>query len=54
VVTEGATSRSVYLPEGCWQLHGTGPKRTGKQSVTIDAAPGQLPWFSRCGTKPLG
>src|SRR6478609_12181780 len=41
VVEEGATSRSVYLPEGCWQLHGTGPKRTGKQSVTIDAALGQ-------------
>ncbi|GAA4365169.1 TIM-barrel domain-containing protein [Nocardioides caricicola] len=54
VVEKGATGRSVYLPEGCWRLHGTGPERTGQRSITVRAALGQLPWFSRCGTKPLG
>jgi len=55
VVTEGARSRSVYLPEGCWQLHGDGARRTGGgASVTVKADLATLPWFSRCGTKPLG
>ncbi|WP_243057534.1 TIM-barrel domain-containing protein [Nocardioides sp. SR21] len=54
VVEKGATARSVYLPEGCWQLHGSGAKRTGERSVTVKAPLGQLPWFGRCGTEPLG
>lgn len=53
VVEEGARSRSVYLPEGCWRLHGTGERRTGGTSVTVKAGLATLPWFSRCGTKPL-
>lgn len=54
VVVKGATSRSVYLPAGCWQLHGRGDRRTGGQSVTVAAGLGTLPWFTRCGTSPLG
>lgn len=54
VVTQGATSRRVYLPQGCWRLHGTGSKLTGKRSVTVKAGLASLPWFSRCGTTPLG
>jgi len=54
VVDEGAVSRKVYLPRGCWQLHGRGRERTGGHSVTVAAELGSLPWFSRCGTKPLG
>jgi sulfoquinovosidase len=54
VVTEGATSRSVYLPRGCWRLHGRGEHLRGKRSVKVRAELGSLPWFSRCGTTPLG
>jgi alpha-glucosidase (family GH31 glycosyl hydrolase) len=54
VVEEGAVSRRVYLPEGCWQLHGRGARRTGEHRVTVRAGLATLPWFSRCGTKPLG
>ena len=54
VVDQGATSRKVYLPRGCWQLHGHGAERTGGRTVTVAAKLGSLPWFNRCGTKPLG
>lgn len=54
VVTEGATSRTAYLPAGCWQLHGRGTHRQGGRSVTVHAGLASLPWFSRCGTDPLG
>jgi alpha-glucosidase (family GH31 glycosyl hydrolase) len=54
VVTEGARSRSVYLPEGCWRLHGTGARHDGGRSIKVKAGLATLPWLSRCGTKPLG
>ena len=54
VVEQDATSRSVYLPQGCWRLHATGDRRTGERSVTVKAGLATLPWFSRCGTTPLG
>lgn len=54
VVTKGATTRTAYLPAGCWQLHGKGEEYDGQASVTVDAPLGLLPWFSRCGTTPLG
>ena len=54
VVKKGATTRKAYLPEGCWQLHGTGKEYDGQTSVTVAAPLGVLPWFSRCGTTPLG
>jgi alpha-D-xyloside xylohydrolase len=54
VVEQGATSRSVYLPAGCWRLHGHGHHHTGGRSITVPAGPATLPWFTRCGTTPLG
>ena len=54
VVEEGATSREVYLPQGCWQLHGQGDDLAGQNTITVDAGLATLPWFTRCGTDPLG
>jgi alpha-glucosidase (family GH31 glycosyl hydrolase) len=54
VVVEGATARKVYLPQGCWQLHGRGDRWRGKRSVQVEAGLASLPWFTRCGTAPLG
>jgi sulfoquinovosidase len=54
VVEQGATSRRVYLPQGCWRLHGHGGRRTGERSITVQAGLTTLPWFTRCGTSPLG
>lgn len=54
VVVEGARSRSVYLPQGCWQLHGKGAKLDGGRSIKVKADLMTLPWLTRCGTKPLG
>jgi alpha-glucosidase (family GH31 glycosyl hydrolase) len=54
VVTEGATSREVRLPAGCWKREGTGPALDGRATVTVDAPVNELPWFTRCGTSPLG
>lgn len=46
VVTEGATSRSVYLPLGTWFNVWTGEELEGGQLVTVDAPIGQPPVFS--------
>ena len=54
VVEQGARSRRIYLPQGCWQLHGTGARLAGRHTVTAAAPLDSLPWFSRCGTEPLG
>ena len=53
VLEEGATTREVHLPRGCWKLHGRGAALRLPQ-LTVDAPIGSLPWFSRCGTRPLG
>ncbi len=53
VVTQGATSRSVYLPAGCWRQAGSGAPVRGPQTVTVPAPLGTLPYFVRCGTHPL-
>ena len=46
VVTEGAVSRSVYLPEGDWFHIWSGEQYTGKQMIDIDAPLGYPPVFS--------
>jgi hypothetical protein len=51
VVAEGATSRDVYFPAGCWV--GTGMRVTGPANRTIAAPLGTLPYFTRCGTDPF-
>ncbi|MEO6605717.1 MAG: TIM-barrel domain-containing protein [Aeromicrobium sp.] len=53
VITQGATTRRVYLPEGCWAYQPTGKRYAGRQSVTVPAPVGTLPFFFRCGSKPF-
>ncbi len=54
VFRKGAEARRVYLPQGCWRLHGDGPHLEGGRKLPVSAKLGVLPWFSRCGTTPLG
>jgi alpha-D-xyloside xylohydrolase len=53
VVAQGATTREVWFPPGCWQLHGDGASFEGGSTVTVDAPLDTLPWFVRCGATPL-
>lgn len=53
VVTEGATTRDVTFPGGCWEHGETGERVDGPARRTIAAPLGSLPWFVRCGTAPL-
>jgi alpha-glucosidase (family GH31 glycosyl hydrolase) len=48
VVEEGATSREVWLPAGCWQAHGEGAALQGGAAITVSAPVDELPWFQRC------
>jgi alpha-glucosidase len=47
VVTEGATTRNVYLPPGTWFHIWTGQRYDGGRDLEIDAPLGQPPVFSR-------
>ncbi len=53
VVTEGATSRSVYFPHGCWRSPATGQVVRGVRELTVAASIGALPFYFRCGTRPF-
>ncbi len=53
VVRRGATSRTVYLPRGCWRRSGTGRRRRGRAGLRVRAPLGRLPYFVRCGTRPF-
>jgi sulfoquinovosidase len=53
VLHPGARARPVRLPPGCWRRRGTGPKRLGGRTVDVPAPITALPWFSRCGTRPM-
>jgi sulfoquinovosidase len=53
VVTQGAISRVVYFPAGCWQRPDTGARYSGPTSQTIPASIDQLPYFFHCGTSPF-
>ena len=53
VVTEGATSRSVYFPAGCWRDPHSGFTRHGPRSEVVSVPLTRLPYFLRCGTKPF-
>lgn len=53
VVTEGATSRSVYFPEGCWRHGETGERFTGPATLEVAAPLDSLPWFVKCGRQPF-
>jgi sulfoquinovosidase len=53
IVTQGATSRAVYFPTGCWQRPDTAARYTGPASQVVPAAQDQLPYFFHCGTQPF-
>ena len=56
VVAQGATTRQVYLPGGCWELQ-DGPEKgrrlRGRGDHTVEAPLLSLPYFFRCGTRPF-
>jgi alpha-glucosidase (family GH31 glycosyl hydrolase) len=54
VVVKGARSRTVYFPRGCWRQDGTGRRIRGRGVRRVAAPLARLPWFVRCGTRPLG
>ncbi|MCB9778592.1 MAG: hypothetical protein H6742_08530 [Alphaproteobacteria bacterium] len=47
VLTEGATARDLYLPDGAWFDVWTGEEHTGGAWITVDAPVGSPPVFSR-------
>ena len=53
VVDEGASSRSVYLPAGCWQSQVDQSQTTGPATLTVNAPLQTLPYFFHCGTQPF-
>ncbi len=53
VVSQGARSRTVYFPAGCWRSPVTGARYHGPVSQTVAASLDQLPYFFACGTTPF-
>jgi len=49
VYEEGATSRTVYLPEGHWYDWHTGQLHEGRRTITVDAPLERIPIFARAG-----
>jgi sulfoquinovosidase len=54
VVQQGATSRSVYFPAGCWVDPVTRRRFAGRRSAQVAAPVQRLPYFFRCGKRPFG
>ncbi|MGE5353959.1 MAG: TIM-barrel domain-containing protein, partial [Acidobacteriota bacterium] len=50
VVTEGQTSKSVYLPEGSWVDFFDDHIYNGSQTITVSAPVGKLPVFIKMGS----
>jgi hypothetical protein len=53
VVQQGATSRDVYFPQGCWEHGTTGERFTGARTARVASRLGELPFFFRCGQQPV-
>lgn len=49
VVEQGATSRTVYFPAGCWQQPDTGDRFDGPAHSEVEVPLTRLPYFFRCG-----
>ena len=49
VVSQGATSRDIYLPQGEWYDWWTKEKRTGGRSVTREVDLATMPIYARAG-----
>ncbi len=55
VTTQGATSRSVYLPAGTWYDFWTGSTTSGGSKVTASAPLSQIPLYIKAGSiVPMG
>ncbi len=55
VTTEGATTRTVYLPQATWYDFWTGEKQEGGRRIQADAPLSKLPLFVRAGSiVPMG
>ncbi len=55
VTTQGATSRSVYLPKALWYDFWTGDKMDGDKRIEADAPLSKLPLYVRAGSIiPMG
>jgi alpha-glucosidase (family GH31 glycosyl hydrolase) len=50
VITQGATVRSLYLPQGAWVNYWTGEIMDGARQVTISAPLQQIPIMVRAGS----
>ena len=53
VVEQGASSRSVYFPAGCWRFPATGQRFRGPTSRVVQAPLNVLPYYFRCGSHPI-
>ena len=50
VIEQGATTRTLYLPQGSWTDYWTGKIIEGGREVTVDAPLQQIPLFVRSGS----
>ena len=53
VIAQGATSRAVYFPRGCWRNPQTGAEHHGPATITVPSPVQTLPYYFKCGTTPL-
>jgi sulfoquinovosidase len=53
VVTQGAVSRQVYFPSGCWRAPAGHKRYHGPVEATLRAPLTVLPYFFRCGKRPF-
>ena len=53
VVDQGARTKDVWFPPGCWRAADTGEEVRGPQTKRVAAPLERLPWFTRCGTTPF-
>jgi alpha-D-xyloside xylohydrolase len=53
VVKQGAASRDVWFPPGCWRDPESGTEYAGGRSHAVAAPLTKLPYFFRCGTAPF-
>jgi len=54
VVQEGAVSRTVYFPPGCWRAADPRALYRGPRKASVPAPITTLPYFVRCHTHPFG
>lgn len=54
VLREGARTRDVVLPRGCWRYEPSGRRYDGGRQVRVAADLSTLPYFSTCVSRPFG